>query len=66
MFKNNGRKKIVVNIEETISSSAQLYLFGSRVDDNKKGYFIMIIDKIKQDKKLFEAWKRIQFIKGVL
>jgi predicted nucleotidyltransferase len=72
MFKNNGRKKmrlekdqieVLKNKLSELSSNAKLYLFGSRIDDTKKGGdidLLVVSDKLsKKDLR----YLRIEFFK---
>ena len=55
--------KVLKDKLKTISSTAQLYLFGSRVDDNKKGGDIDLYFVLKNHSNLFE--KKIKFLSRV-
>lgn len=55
--------KILKDKLKTISSNAQLYLFGSRVDDNKKGGDIDLLIVSKEITKRDLRYLRIEFFK---
>lgn len=60
---NQNQVKILKDKLETICSSAQLYLFGSRVDDDKKGGDIDLIVVSKEVTKKDLRYLRIEFFK---
>lgn len=55
--------KLLKDRLETISSNAQLYLFGSRVDDDKKGGDIDLLIVSKEITKKDLRYLRIEFFK---
>lgn len=60
---NQNQVKILKDKLETICSNAQLYLFGSRVDDDKKGGDIDLIVVSKEVTKRDLRYLRIEFFK---
>ncbi len=60
---NQNQVKILKHKLKTISSKAQLYLFGSRVDDDKKGGDIDLLVVSKEVTKRDLRDLRIEFFK---